>query len=180
MAAMTPDKFWSKVNKSSACWIWNGPIGKSGYGVVGYQYRSWSAHRLSWFFTFGDIPADMYICHSCDNKLCVNPAHLWLGTSAQNSQDMVSKGRSAKGDKSSSRLHPDSLKRGEKHWSKSNPDKVRKGVYHHKAKITGAQVKAIRDRVQSGESMMSVASDVGIHVSSVSLIVNRKTWKHVE
>jgi len=177
---MSPEVFWSKVDKSNCCWVWNGAVGKSGYGIVGYQYRNWLAHRLAYFFTFGDIPDGMCICHSCDNKLCVNPSHLWIGTYAQNSHDMVSKGRSAKGDRSSSKLHPNKLERGEKHWSKRMPERTRKGIGHHKAKITDDQVRAIRQRVKSGETMISVASSVGVHVSTVSLIVKNKTWTHVK
>lgn len=177
---MTPEKFWSKVDKGDRCWIWNGPIGKSGYGVVGYQYRSWSAHRLAWFFTFGDIPEGMCVCHSCDNKNCVNPNHLWIGTYAQNSHDMVTKGRSAKGVKSASKLYPNKLERGDHHWSKRMPEKTRKGSAHHKAKLNDEQVRTIRYRAESGESMSSIASSIGIHVSTVSSIVNNKTWSHIK
>lgn len=177
---MNPNVFWHKTKKSGDCLLWTGAVGKSGYGAVGYQYKNWSAHRLAWFFINGEIPNGLIVCHKCDNKLCVNPDHLWLGTHQDNSHDMVRKGRSAKGKRSPARLYPESLKRGDDHWSRQKPKLVTKGSRHHKAKITESTVKSIRERVSNGENIKLISEEFDMHLSSIYLMVNRKTWKHVK
>lgn len=177
---MNPDVFWARVDRSGDCWIWKGAVAKTGYGAVGYQYKNWSAHRLAWFFVHGEIPDNLFVCHRCDNRLCVNPAHLWLDTPKNNSQDMVNKGRSARGEHSPSRQHPERLARGTEHWSIKYPERTRKGSKHHKAKLTEQMVKDIRDRVNRGESPQAIANELDMHFSSIYLLVNRKTWSHVK
>jgi hypothetical protein len=81
------------VCPASGCWIWNKCIGDRGYGRLMYRGKQTTAHRLSWVLNVGPIPADLLVCHHCDNPPCVNPAHLFLGTALDNARDMVSKGR---------------------------------------------------------------------------------------
>lgn len=78
----------------SGCWLWTAGVDRDGYGMIGVGVRSHlRAHRASWKLHRGD-PADMLVCHRCDNTSCVNPNHLFLGTSSDNVHDMVRKERS--------------------------------------------------------------------------------------
>jgi peptide deformylase len=108
------------------------------------------AHRMAWIIFNGAIPAGLNVCHSCDNRTCVNPKHLWIGTQAENIQDMVKKRRG-----SSVRAV------GERHGS---------------AKLTAANVKAIRSAFLKGTTIRAIANKYGVTWENIKSIVSRKAF----
>jgi hypothetical protein len=89
------DRFWAKIDRRAAdeCWPWTGARSRQGYGKLRVGTLTPDAHRLSYEFFYGPIPVGLHVLHTCDNPPCVNPAHLWLGTVADNMQDRNKKGR---------------------------------------------------------------------------------------
>lgn len=90
------ERFWRYVQKTDRCWLWIGAEQGDGYGRLwnpGPGPRLLGAHRLSWELHRGPIPDGLWVLHRCDNPLCVNPDHLFLGTNADNVKDMIAKGR---------------------------------------------------------------------------------------
>ena len=85
--------FWSHVDKTDGCWNWNGARHVRGYGKLRFLDQHVSAHRLSYELANGPIAIGGYVCHTCDNPRCVNPAHLYLGTALTNNRDTMSRGR---------------------------------------------------------------------------------------
>lgn len=169
-------RFWSKVDQSGgpdACWPWLGHIGTSGYGVVTITRPNtepkWMAHRIAYTIAHGQSVGGQHVCHSCDNPPCCNPAHLWLGTDADNRRDCATKGRA------SGNPHPRT-----DHLQAHPNFNMPKGEDHHKAKLTPRMVSDIRRRYERGTVGYRKLGDLfGVSPMTIKAIVTRKTWKDV-
>ena len=179
--ANTPEKFWSRVDKTGDCWNWTGPkVGRTNYGKLSWHGKDYRAHRLAWELTNGPIPEGLCVLHKCDNPSCVRPDHLWLGTFDDNNKDMARKGRSALGKRNGHSTHPDSYPKGDAHYSRQQPERVLRGEKHSRAVFTEDQVREIRNTYSSGNtSAAKLAKHYGVSVYAVYAVIRRWNWKHV-
>lgn len=149
--------FWKKVAITAnpdSCWNWTGAKKEQGYGIMSINHSIYKAHRISYFLNSGIRPDALFVCHSCDNPLCVNPNHLFLGTHTENMSDMVAKGRADISGKA-------------------------KGEKCGRSKLTETQVLEIRKLYSTGVEQSEICRQFSIAQASVSLIVNRINWKHI-
>jgi HNH endonuclease len=148
------EAFWEKVKKGSGCWLWQASFRRDGYGQFWISGRNNAAHRVSWFLTNEEWPK-VCVLHRCDVKACVNPEHLFLGTKKDNTRDMDAKGR-------------------------RNTSGAPKGSKHPLAKLTEAQVKAIRAEYAAGKTThKKLAAKYGMGKSMIGYIVTNKFWTHI-
>jgi len=141
------------------CWPWTGrTLEKDSRGIASIDGKTVTAPRISWEVHNGaPPPAEMFVCHSCDNPNCVNPNHLWLGSNKDNLRDAASKGRI---------------------FTQRQSDHI-KGSKHGNAKMTEETVLKIRADFANGESIRSIAKKYGMSFNPVWMAIRRRAWTHV-
>ncbi len=164
-------RFWAKVigtDRESDCWCWGGGLFTNGYGQFRIKDKKLKAHRVVYMFLFGEIPLGMIICHHCDNKRCVNPSHLFLGTHKDNAQDRDRKGRTGDG--------------GSKYKKEQGSVQGIKNAAH---KINPLIVRTIRKYRRCGHTYSALQDGIefsfGIKISKsqIANIVHKRSWSHV-
>ena len=153
------DRFWAKVNRKgdNDCWEWSASLDTRGYGNFGVprndgtgRFIMQRAHRVAWELVNGPLQSSaQHLCHTCDNRKCVNPKHLFIGNPKLNMADCVAKGR----------LND------------------RSGENNPRAKVTEELVLAIR--AESGLSLSKLMAKYKLPQTTVSDIRRRNTWAHI-
>ena len=150
--------FWHRTQrkKVNECWPWMGMKDGHGYGQfsLGKRHRIISAHRFSWMLANGPIPKNLWVLHRCDNRICVNPNHLFTGTATDNTQDCIKKGRMIRA----------------------------KGMATGSSKLSDAQIIKIRTRYKAWSRIngtRALGREFGVDHSVISEIINMKKWRHI-
>lgn len=140
------------------CWLWTGASYTNGYGhaKVPKTRRTTGAHRLSWTLFNGVIPKGMDVCHKCDTRACVNPAHLFIGTRGENIRDCVRKGR---------------------HWHGPARRARMSGENSSLSKLTRPLARDMREAYSSGATQAQIARAFSVSTSLVSKVVRNEAWR---
>lgn len=162
-------RFWPKVKKSEGCWEWQACLSTSGYGYFFFRGRNCVAHRCIWEMRNGPIPAGLQICHACDNRKCVRPDHLWLGTQQDNITDMFNKGRENR--------PPENRARGLRNGHTTKPECTPRGEKHGRAKLTLRTLDEIFRRYKIGDSAAKLGEEFGVTRSTIFRALRGETWK---
>jgi hypothetical protein len=153
------DRFWSKVNiirDAESCWEWAASGNGEGYGQFAVERVPIGAHRAAWYYINGPIPNGLCVLHKCDNKLCVRPSHLFLGTHQDNVDDMIAKGR-------------------------QRPTPAHKRTYgedHHQSKLTWSKVDEIRRLQKEGTKGSVIQREYfpSFSKSCIYSVMSGRTW----
>ncbi len=154
-------RFLSKVDVRGAheCWTWRGALKGNGYGNLRINGRNMTAHRAAYIFFVGPIQNNLDVCHKCDNRLCVNPDHLFPGTRLDNMLDAKKKERLSSGARHSRAVLNSGLP---------------------SAKLSPDDVRVIRARLHQNHKPSEIAKDFGMSSDAIRLIRRGVTWKHVK
>lgn len=158
------NRFWSKVSKfktKKGCLEWLESTSTDGYGKFKLDHHTLRSHRLAYVLSNKEqIPDDMWVLHTCDNPLCCNPDHLWLGDNSDNQQDMVKKGR---------------------YNSKSDYKKIMRGVKNGKSKLTNKDVHEIRKMYKDKNiPLKRISGKFNVSQQTVVDVATGKTWTHIK
>lgn len=146
------DRFWSKVNKTADCWLWTGKQNDHGYGIFTISSQQYRAHRVVWEVINGPIPGGKLVRHMCDQRMCVNPAHLVLGTAQDNAADAARRSRINR----------------------------KRGSGTASAKLAEDQVAWARHEWRSGRmTKAALARRFSVSNTTMDQALRRVTWKHV-
>lgn len=147
-------RFWSKVAVTAnpdLCWEWQSSLMHKGYGQFHFEGKIKRTHRVAYEITHGSIPDGLHVLHTCDNRKCCNPAHLFLGTTQKNTQDMVNKGRQARGEKCARHI------------------------------LTSEKVEIILTRYENTDiTQQKLADEFEVSLSAISGILTGRRWKHIK
>lgn len=176
-------RFWAQVDKRGPqdCWLWKGARYPVGYGKICVLGKSRGAHRVALWLAGGiELESELYVLHSCDNRLCVNPAHLRAGTASENTVDGYLRCRMV------SQIDPSRIVRGDNHPARMRADLRKRiserqlGEKSHLAKLTESDVRRIFEMRASRMTQQQIAAHFAIGREQVGNILRRKAWKHLE
>lgn len=156
--ANIPEQLWQRVRIKSVdeCWPWIGKVNNAGYGIFTVRGEARGAHVWAFKLSTG-IANPNRVLHTCDNRKCCNPKHLFVGSSSDNAKDCWRKGRN---------------------FFQQHPEARPKGADHANAKLTTAQVVAIRTRYATGRHrQVDLASEYEVSQRVISLVVRRESYK---
>jgi hypothetical protein len=143
------NSFYKKIIKKEGCWDWSVGRTGSGYGVIYLGRNQKLIHRVSWLIHHGEIPKELWVLHKCDNPICSNPDHLYLGTPQQNTNDKIARGRL-------------NLKYGE---DRSH------------SKLKNYQAKEIKEKLLKGIHEKELSKEYSVHVNTIRDIKMGRRWQ---